>query len=86
MHAVADQSIDNLQIVCVYGHIQLQTIVTKVEDGYKLKYDVHQVPNIVVISFWNMFLFRSNVEMSQWGNFFKGTRSQIEKKKFDTFP
>ena len=43
MHAIADQSIDNLHINCVYGQIQLQTIVTKVEDGYKLKYDVYQV-------------------------------------------
>ena len=58
MHAVADQSIDNLQIVCVYGHIQLQTIVTKVEDGYKLKYDVYQVTYIVFISFRNVGFFQ----------------------------
>ena len=58
MHAIADQSIDNLQIVCVYGQLQLQTVVTKVEDGYKLKYDVYQVPNIVVISSRNIGFFQ----------------------------
>ena len=54
MHVIADQSIDNLQIVCVYGQLQLQTVVTKVEDGYKLKYDVYQVPNKVVNSSRNI--------------------------------
>ena len=44
MHAIADQSIDNLHIHCVYDEIKLPTLVTKIEDGYKLKYDVYQVP------------------------------------------
>ena len=66
MHAIADQSIDNLHINCVYDEIKLPTLVTKIEDGYKLKYDVYQVSGYkVIISLIEILAFRSNVEMSQ---------------------
>ena len=60
MHAIADQSIDNLHINCVYGQIQLQTAVTKVEDGYKLKYDVYQVPKSYNFFYRNIVCFFSD--------------------------
>ena len=65
MHAIADQSIDNLHICCVFGQIPLKTVVTKVEDGYKLKYDVYQVTWNFYFLWKHCFIFRSNVAMSQ---------------------
>ena len=43
LHAVAEESFANIDMKCVFAEDKLTTAVTKIEDGYKLKYDVYQV-------------------------------------------
>ena len=43
LHAVAEESVTNIDVKCVFDEEELTTTVAKIEDGYKLKYDVYQV-------------------------------------------
>ena len=78
LHAVAEESFANIDMKCVFAEDKLTTAVTKIEDGYKLKYDVYQVNrkkkmknrvNLLnfLISKHFQTIFRSNVEMYQKG-------------------
>ena len=46
LHAVAEESVTNIDVKCVFADEELITTVAKIEDGYKLKYDVYQVIEI----------------------------------------
>ena len=40
---MAEESVTKIDVKCVFAEEELTTTVAKIEDGYKLKYDVYEV-------------------------------------------